>query len=340
MEWKKEATKINNLLGDNSEIKEFTDSTYMKAFNRLENKNTAGIVLVVDGEQVLSIGKTVENTRHNGYVFASDNFADAILKNSFIKNNEDKDFFSTITDNSISSGQVSYYSRHKLSLIKKIVKFIFQQASNNDKTIKTLEVEIDLKRSEKTEVRAKTREGIIPLPTGNKIAIGKGRYSTYDTLAVSFFKSLKSDLKDRLETYKASKAKSFDTKEDLLNSLIKEGYFDKLKFMGFTYEYRNDRINFRELKNPGKQMSGWSDESYIEYRIQTGTPEYNKLEADIEVIRAEFRNSERSEELQTAYYENRKKIMPPETFKVILKLDGGVITPEKIQIGKEDSYMY
>jgi hypothetical protein len=196
----------------------------------------------------------------------------------------------------------------------------------------------DVERGAKSGERAKARYGAMPLPTGNKVAIGPGNYTTYEDQAARYFKDLRSDLGKRLETFKASKAKSFENSDELMNALIKDGYFEKLKFMGFTYKFYDDRIRFSALRAGKDKNSGY--ESYIEYRIQDGTPEYKKAQEDWNKIRSELKGKIDDEAATIAYYEARKKILPPAELKIIMGLEGGKIVPVKIQIGKEDAYIF
>jgi len=179
----------------------------------------------------------------------------------------------------------------------------------------------------------------MPLPTGNKIGIGAGKYTTYEVQAIIYFKDLKFDLHSRLETFKASKAKSFETSDDLMNALIKDGYFEKLKFMGYTYKFYDDRIRFSDLRSGKNKNNGY--ESYIEYKIQDGTPEYKKAQEDWNKIRAELpKDKVGDDDAMAEYYAARNKVLPPAELKIIMGLEGGKIVPIKIQIGKEDAYIF
>jgi hypothetical protein len=53
-----------------------------------------------------------------------------------------------------------------------------------------------------------------------------------------------------------------------------------------------------------------------------------------------LRSKEEVDQTTEEYYAKRKELVPPRGFKVILKLDGGKIVPEKILIGKEQAWMY
>ena len=121
--------------------------------------------------------------------------------------------------------------------------------------------------------------------------------------------------------------------------LIKDGYFEKLKFMGYTYKFYDDRIRFSDLRTGKDKTGGY--ESYIEYKIQDGTPEYKKAQEDWNKIRAELpKGKVGDDDAMAEYYTARKKVLPPAELKIIMGLEGGKIVPVKIQIGKEDAYLF
>jgi hypothetical protein len=340
-------TQVNGSLGENSKVEEHVDSGYSAAWKHLEDAKVKAIILQYDGDQIFAVLKAGQDyKKKNEYAF--------IVNPSYFEKIAEKGEYNEIVGGVIKKSSTWRGKRSEFTEktefeagtasegasttstgnLKKIIKLAFDAAKKNKADLKTIVVSIDEERLAKNVSRAKGREGSLPYPTGNKIAIGPGRYTTYEEQAGKYFKSLGADLRDRLDSFKASKAKSFDNPNDLLTALIKEGYFDKLKLMGFTYKMGSDNISFRGLTG---QFMG---ESYIDYNIQTNTPEYDKAQDDWREIRQGLKGALDDEEAQAAYYEAKKKILPPEQFRVVLELDGGIIKPGRIKLGKDEIYGY
>jgi hypothetical protein len=340
---KKKAATVKSNLGQNSKVEEFDDKNHNAAFAHLDEKLAVGMILKYDGKQVMAVVTNLKSRydEKQSYTFIfSPAFFATIMDEKQYHDELGLDMSSFSKDYDFQASQViKGQSTSTVSKIKKIMKLVFDAAKKNKVEVKTMIVYVDKERSIKSDERAKARYGAIPLPTGNKIAIGPGEYTTYEEQAKRYFNDLKTDLRGRLETFKASKAKSFDTSDELMNALIKDGYFDKLKFMGFTYKFYDDRIRFSDLRSVKDKNSGY--ESYIEYKIQDGTPEYKKAQEDWNKIRAELPKGKVGDEAATiAYYEARKKVLPPAELKIIMGLEGGKIIPIKIQVGKEDAYIF
>lgn len=343
------ANPIKPQLGQNSKVEEFSDKTYGTAWTRIEDdKDAIGMILSYDGDQVVAITKGSLESGYSrgekpkyGFIFNPKFFSTILDEKEYEKalgvteggyapgNGRGGRYKSATAEEFKASKTINGSTTDVIGKLKTIIKIVLDAGKKNKVEVKTMIISRDFERA-------------IPLPTGNKVAIGDGKYSTYEDIAGNYFKSLKSDLRSRLESFKASKAKSFDTTEDLVNGLIKEGYFDKLKFMGFTYRYSDDRINFNDMRK-GEKRQGY--ESYIEYKIQDGTPEYKKAQTDWETIRSGLDYGSKAEEkekeaLQAAYYAAREKALPPAAFKVLLNLVGGVITPVGIKIGSDRGYYW
>lgn len=358
------ATPIKPQLGQNSKVEEFSDKTYGTAWARIEDdKDAIGMILSYDGDQVVAItkgsleqsgGYSRNEKPKYGFIFNPKFFSTILDEKEYEKalgvteggyapgNGRGGRYKSAQAEEFKASKTINGSTTDVIGKLKTIIKIILDAGKKNKVEVKTMIVSRDLERAATGQKRATARKGSIPLPTGNKVAIGDGKYSTYEDIAGNYFKSLKSDLRSRLESFKSSKAKAFDSEDDLMNGLIKEGYFDKLKFMGFTYKYGDDRINFSDMRK-GEKRQGY--ESYIEYRIQEGTPEYKKAQADWEKIRGGLDFGSKAEEkekeaLQAAYYAAREKALPPAAFKVLLDMVGGVITPVGIKIGTDRGYYW
>lgn len=357
---KKKALPVRGKLGSESRIETTSDKNQNEAFDKLvpeQGKQAAvGIIMEYDGAQIMAVvadgDGSYQRSEKPSYSFIFDaKFFSMIM--------HEKEFEETLGvkasipykhEEFMASKTIVGSTSTTISKIKQIIKLVFDAAKKNQKIVKTLAIYPDVARAEKSATRAKGRVGMLPLPTGNKIAIGPNKYTTFENQAGGFFKNLKIDLNTRLETFKASKAKSFDTPEDLMKALITDGYFDKLKFMGFTYKLYNDHINFESLKITAAGKKSWiHSESYIEYKIQSGTPEYKKAVEDVDKLRDEFSAQHRAAKegskedqdvVSKAYYAAKKKILPPEDLKIILRLKGGVITPVNVQVGEQDVWTF
>lgn len=168
----------------------------------------------------------------------------------------------------------------------------------------------------------------------NTQSYGKFKEHTYVGQWKRVLEDLKNQFKLSLEKYKASKAITTASPEELIKAVIEKGYMNKIKFMGFTYKYYDDRIRMSSLRNPDSGQN----ESYIEYRIDSAASEYTDYEKTKSQLRADAIERAKSEsngdknrydELMDEYYYNSDK-KPANGFKLILGLVGGVITPVKV----------
>jgi hypothetical protein len=346
-------SELGDTIGRNSKVETFIDKDQNKAFDHLNDKDNVAIVLKFNDEQVLAVVSknklTSADTRYdekNSYtMIASPKFFDIVptadYENNFSKTKRvgDKTYQEVEWDFKASK-ILSGTDTSIIGKIKKVMKALYTVAKGTEgATLTTMVITRDSDRTAKTISRSKAREGSIPLPTGNRIAIGPNKYSSYEALAQRHFKSLGYELRSKLDSFKASKAKSFDNSNDLLTALINEGYFEKVKFMGFTYKFYQDRVSFRDLTDKAKGKDDNYSSTYIEYQIDESSAEYKNLEDELLKYRS-LRSKEEVDQTTEEYYAKRKELVPPRGFKVILKLDGGKIVPEKILIGKEQAWMY
>ena len=155
--------------------------------------------------------------------------------------------------------------------------------------------------------------------------------------------SIQNQFKQRLETYKASKAISTGSPEELITVLIDKGYLDKVKVAGYTYKYYGESFNFRALRAKSKSTY---DQSYIEYEIDRSSAEFKKYEKDREEARAAAVEKAKSEaggdstkynELLDKYYYSSFP-RPTGKIRLILGLKGGAIIPVEIAPLEKDAF--
>jgi hypothetical protein len=363
---KGKAAPVRPTLGQNSTFETVKDKDGAKAFDHVEKeKDVIAIVLKYGEDQILIItnnyrSRAASPSRGNKLSYAlvaNKKFFDVIpkekLEGAFTT---EKTYRRGIAYRSTTRTEVDYEFRANnilsgtnpdvVSKIKKLLKLVYDAAKESKTTVETILVKADVERTKKSSARDTAREGSYPLPTGNKVSIGGGKYSTYEDVASKYFKDLKSNLKNRLEAYKASKSKAFDDPNEMMKAMIKDGYLAKVKLMSFTYYLYQARTDLDMLI---KKDSGWrgkpKDYNYIEYKIQSGTPELNAFNEKLDKLRDEhydelkkLTDGEEKKKLSDLWYEKRHSVSPPDSFKVLLGLVGGVITPVAIQIGRDPAW--
>lgn len=351
--------KIRDAVGRGSKIEPFKDKDADAALARLKDQSSVvAIILQYEGEQLLIVISNHKSTRGSmsykdkpTYMLAinSQKFFKVVPKEelqaqfSTKKYNRHTGKTDTESDSDVNADLlIRGTNTDVLTKIKKLMKLVYDAGKKNKVAVETLAVTLDTEREKTGTQRAVARSGTVPLPTGNRIAIGHGKYSTYEERGKSFFKNLRSDLVSRLEKFKASKAKTFDTPDDLLKALIDEGYFDKVKLMGYSYQIGRSQFDLDKLR--GKSRSSFG-ENYIEYKIQSDTPEHGALQVQLKKIRDDLyankanNTKEENDSIYEKYQEQRDKIIPPGEFRVELGLEGGKIIPKGIQL-KKDTWLY
>ena len=150
-----------------------------------------------------------------------------------------------------------------------------------------------------------------------------------------YIDGLKSQLRSKLEKYKSSKAKKVESPEEFLKLVIEEGYLDKITVKGVTYMIGNERVYMRDLIKASKGKSDtWSNESYIEYEMESSDYYERRAEAQKKYKPELEKLDKEAPDFEKKYDELRDKMyaeIPPRTLKVMLQLKGGSIVPVEVK---------
>jgi hypothetical protein len=131
------------------------------------------------------------------------------------------------------------------------------------------------------------------------------------------------------------------TPEEFLKVILEQGYIDKIKVNGITYERSRDSFNL------GKLIDGSSDswyDSYLEYDLNYDE-KFNRDDTQfwalrneaseksgLAAIRARIKNGETvPEEEREKALDVYAKLAPPETIRIKFKLEKSSIVPGEIQ---------
>lgn len=131
-----------------------------------------------------------------------------------------------------------------------------------------------------------------------------------------------SDLRNRLDAFKSSKAVGVDTVEELILAIREKGFLDKLKIAGFAYDLVDSSIRMEYLKNPTRY-----DHSYIRYQINQSSKEYDAWTNEW----LNVRKLAREDPTTIPAAEEFEKTRPVRSVTVILGLDKGSIIPVSIK---------
>ena len=149
-----------------------------------------------------------------------------------------------------------------------------------------------------------------------------------------------SSLKSRLDAYKRDKLKnsgeSIDVKE-FAKEVRKAGFLDKFLVDGYVFNYYDDRINFSAMKS-GKHkpdQNGYSDPSYITYRVDESSPGYKEMSSKYwdgrSELSANFKDDPEAFRREHDKLKKRLKV-PPTRIQILLDLEGGAIVPYDIKL--------
>jgi hypothetical protein len=229
--------------------------------------------------------------------------------------------------------QLSNASREAQTFARKIMDIIVKKARAEGKAVEVMFITKDTERSVKSAERTKQRQGRVPTPSDPEVisyARGRSR-SAYEL----YIDGLKSQLRDKLEKYKSSKAKKVESPEEFLKLVIEEGYLDKITVKGVTYKFSNERVYMRDLIKASKGKSTeWGNDSYIQYEMESS--DYYELRAEVQKkYKPELDKLDKeAPDFEKKYEELRDKMyseIPPRTLKVMLQLKGGSIVPVEVK---------
>lgn len=310
--------KLRARAGQKSPVVITTIKTAKEAQAKLIDDNSVvGLVLVIDEVQVAAIagsGKSMGHRQGHDEPLAS------IKGDYFYEKLGDEEGAKFDADVSKRAGYAATgkktwtFKLNPTNQMYGVLAALTKAAKKIGEDVKWLVIGVDEDRAEKKLDRSKTKSGVVPLP-------GDSSYK-------DFVKNAKHALSSRLDKFKSSKATEFTDAASLIEYLIDEGYIDKFKLDGFTYDLYDERITLRALK--GKDT--WNSDAYVSYKINKSDDAYRAFEKR----KYDFWDSIRGadEEEKRKKNEEFNKTLPASQVKVILKLNGGKIVPTDIQVEK------
>jgi len=231
--------------------------------------------------------------------------------------------------------QKSYLSAecdYKDSRVAKMVNLIRNRANlwkMNGKEVKLFVkfIYADTKRPKARKERASRKTGVIPVKL-----VGK-ELEDFKQKAIS-------SLKSRLDAYKRDKLKnsgeSIDLK-DFAKEVKKAGFLDKFLVNGYVFNYYDDRINFSKMRSGQHKpdQNGYSDPSYITYRVDDSSKEYAEMRDKYWEGRSELSSNFKDdpEAFQREHEKLKKRLkVPPTRIEILLDLEGGAIVPYDVKL--------
>jgi hypothetical protein len=333
--------RLNDKVGQNSTVdrEAVVGKNGDKTWNKFKDDATClTMVLVYDGKQVLAVSDLVRLGQSSGKVcyvaFSPKMYSDVIPAEEILKLTK------------LSPASITRAVELTISATRKLLDIVVAKARAEGKTIEAMYIRADDERQATNKARKTARAGMVPLPGTKDTVVTSRKWGRTESAYKVYIDGLRYALKSRLEAYKGSKAKTFATPEEMLESLIKEGYLEKLNFKGETYNLENERIYLKDLMKASKGGNTDSiSKSYLEYRL---ADEYNdkrmavrsKIHAEFkakeEALKAKF-NNELNDESKAAFVKldaeeraARREALAPSYLYVILGLEGGKIVPVSI----------
>ena len=345
----KKAPKLSATVGQKSKVEKKVATgkngdQLWKFFD--DDKNIMAIVLDYDGKQVMAISdksrtgsdpsdssysrsSSIGSNASTMYTVATDEFFSLIMPEVEF----DETFASSLSKNiwrSAGDGksrELKTGGTQAKTFIRKLLDLTVKKARTEKKEVNVMYIYRDEARTATKADRSKTRIGRVPTPIDNKTS-GPGRRS--EGLYTDYIKGLKSALMARLDKFKASKAKSFDTVEEMLKFVRDEGYLDKLKVNGHNYSMYDSRMYFNDLLKQAKtaKSDSWSNESYVEYRIEGSTWKLReKVSTEVQEANPDMDKKDLYDLIKKTITEK----VPPDKLRVMYALKGGSIIPVEVK---------
>ena len=333
--------KLKDKIGQNSPFSTAEVKTGADVIRELENNDVIGFVLATSDSIKDQVFSAFIETRLKNYsdnkiedekiIFAVDtNFIKDTIPDVYEKMNKNGDIkpsnngVCSLYNEPMKFGKAKGFITTTVKAIKAAAPSVIITIIKKDETRKNLSYE-----------RGKAKKDIILTPKEYKQLAAKD----LRTYAENF----KYALRKRLDSYKSSKAVNASTPEEFIQHILKEGYIDKIKFNGLTYNRSRSNINLDKLM--AKSTDSYY-ESSIEYEFadRFGTKdddiEYTKFinmrkeayeKSGYAAVKARIEAGEDvSEEEKEKYLDEYQKLCPPRTIKIKLKLDKTSIIPDEI----------
>lgn len=309
----------NKSVGQNSPIeatpiKSASQAAKMLLSGEEEFRNVKGMVLMVDGNQVLAIGKDDKSR------LSSEQDYRVILDVDFYldveKDQERKDKLAKILYISMSAKNSTTTDNLNNSKTRTVLSAVYNAAKSAGHEITALVIKTDPVRQSKQKERAAARF--------NAIAV--------DQISPKFRDDAKRSLRARLDKFKASKAKDYATPQEFLKAALTDGFLDKISIDGFAYELNhNSQLRIQDIANPSK--SHWGNANKIEYTIDSfNSDKYRALKKEL------WNSHEDKTPEQQARLEALKAKFPPRSIKITFAMQGGTIVPAEVEASTEKDF--
>lgn len=185
-----------------------------------------------------------------------------------------------------------------------IISTIIKQAKAKGEDVSLLVIGSDKARAEKSKERKVASRGVQPVLTGD--------YNKNDKLA----HAARNALRSRLDKFKGSNSKKFDTPMEALEELKKSGFADKITVNGIVYDLQDEQIRLSVLK--GKDS--WNKFAYVVYKRNQNDSRYDELKNKIwDYSRKNPDDKETIAKMDA--------MLPPREIKYVLGFNGASIVP-------------
>ena len=324
--------------GQNSEVKDVELKNSKTVTNEFENTNLLGAVIYdkVTGNQYGMVGikadKTYKTEKKMGLAVNYVALSGENPSPEDIKHHRTVVIDELRATNETAKTYLSGECEYKDSRVSKMVNLIRNRTDlwkRNGKEVKLFVkfIYADVNRPETRKERASRKSGVIPVKLAGK------DLEDFKKLAIS-------SLKSRLDAYKRDKLKnsgnSIDLK-DFAKEVKKAGFLDKFLVNGFVFNYYDDRINFSKMRTGHHKpdQNGYSDPSYITYRVDDSSQEYVELRNKYWDARADLSANFKGD--PEAFHREHNKLkkrlkVPPNRIKILLDLEGGAIVPYDVEL--------
>lgn len=336
--------RIRDALGQNSDVLTKRAVSHNKAWDEFDDPKAVAMVIKVGDDQVFAV---IDEHRGDltapGYGKHTD--YNIIANPDLFKLVDPKEYVNTI--NSSAHGWASNDYRvdalrsqktQAISRIKKVMKQIFDAAKKNGQDVNVMIVDRDEQRLKTRAERAEGRKGIELKTTGNRQSVRGGReYAVSQHELNKINERVAKSLRQRLDDYKSSKADKFNSPEEMLASLIKDGLFEKFTIGDGEYDLTNERLYVRDLLKRAKAKADGKEPrdgpGYLEFSLRdrfSRDRKSNYYEA-WEAAKEKFKDVENQERRDDAISrEMMKHGFMPGKLKVVLDLEGGKIVPSEV----------
>ena len=330
---------LTKTAGQNSEVKDLeikNSKTITQEF--ADNPSLIGAVIYdqVSGKQFGMVGikaeKTYKTERKLGLVINYVAISGANPRPEDIKHHRSLVIDELKTTNEFDKTYLSAECDYKDSRVAKMVNLIRNRADlwkRNGVEVKLCAkfIYADTERPKLNKERSSRKVGVIPVKL-----VGKD-LEDFKKMAIS-------SLKSRLDAYKRDKLKnsgeSIDLK-DFAKEVKKAGFLDKFLVNGFVYNYYDDRINFSKMRSGQHKpdQNGYSDPSYITYRVDDSSKEYTEMRDKYwdgrSELSANFKDDPEAFHREHDKLKKRLKV-PPTRIEILLDLEGGAIVPYDVKL--------